>query len=257
MSESTSLRELSGEFLGTFVILAFGNAVVAQNVLSKGANGSYLAINLAWGLGVTMAVYVSAGASGAHLNPAVTIALAARRDFAWARVLPYCAAQILGAFSGAATVFLVYRDAFNAYDKGIREVAGELATAGIFATYPAPFLSHFSGLIDQIVGTAILLLVIRALGDNRNTAPTGNLGPLLIGCLVIVIGMCFGFNCGYAINPARDLGPRLFTMIGGWGTGVFTANNYWFWVPIVGPIVGGILGATVYDVLIGKRLASS
>ena len=254
MSQSSTLKELSGEFLGTFIILVFGNAVVAQKVLSNGANGSYLAINLAWGLAVTMAVYVSAGASGAHLNPAVTLALAFRKDLPWGKVLPYFAAQIAGAFAGAATVFFVYRDAFNAFDHGNRAIAGDLGTAGIFATYPQPYLSHFSGLVDQIVGTALLLLVIRALGDNRNTAPTSNLGPVLVGCLVIVIGMCFGLNCGYAINPARDFGPRLFTMIAGWGSGVFTANDYWFWVPIVGPLVGGVLGATLYDTLIGKRL---
>ena len=120
MNQSISPRELYGEFLGTFIILIFGNGVVAQTVLSKSANGSYLAINLAWGLGVAMAVYVSAGASGAHLNPAVTLALAARRDFAWNKVIPYFIAQLLGGFAGAAMVFLVYREAFNAFDKGIR-----------------------------------------------------------------------------------------------------------------------------------------
>lgn len=255
MNQSISPRELYGEFLGTFIILLFGNGVVAQYVLSKGVNGSYLAINLAWGLGVAMAVYVSAGASGAHLNPAVTLALAARRDFAWKKVVPYFLAQLLGGFAGAATVFFVYREAFNAFDKGTRAVAGDLGTAGIFSTYPQSYLSTFGGLVDQIVGTAILLLVIRALGDSRNTAPTSNLGPLLVGLLVVVIGMCFGMNAGYAINPARDFGPRLFTFVAGWGTEVFTAGNYWFWVPIVGPLVGGVLGITIYDTLIGKRLA--
>ncbi len=255
MNQPTLLRELSGEFLGTFIILIFGNGVVAQTVLSNNANGSYLAINLAWGLGVTMAVYVSAGASGAHLNPAVTLALAARRDFAWNKVVPYWSAQLLGAFVAAASVFFVYREAFTAFDKGTRAVLGDTATAGIFATYPQTYLSTFGGLVDQIFGTMILLLVIRALGDNRNTAPTGNLGPLLVGLLVVVIGMCFGMNCGYAINPARDLGPRLFTFVAGWGSEVFTAGNYWFWVPVIGPLVGGVLGATIYDTLIGKRLA--
>jgi MIP family channel proteins len=255
MNQSISPRELYGEFLGTCIILIFGNGVVAQNVLSRGANGSYLAINLAWGLGVTMAVYVSAGASGAHLNPAVTLALAARRDFAWRKVGPYFLAQLLGAFVGAATVFFVYREAFHDFDKGVRTVSGDLGTAGIFSTYPQAYLSLFGGLVDQILGTAMLLLVIRALGDNRNTAPTSNIGPLLVGLLVVVIGMSFGMNAGYAINPARDLGPRLFTFVAGWGTEVFTAGNYWFWVPIIGPLIGGVLGATIYDLLIGQRLA--
>lgn len=254
MKRDTLKRELYAEFLGTLILLALGNGVVAQNVLSKGANGSYLAINLAWGLAVTMAVYVSGGASGAHLNPAVTLALAMRRGFAWRKVIPYSLAQIVGAFAGAAIVYLVYRDAFTAFDGGTRMVTGELGTAGIFATYPQPFLSTIGGLTDQIIGTAILTAVIFALGDTRNVAPGSNLGALIVGLLVVVIGMSFGFNCGYAINPARDLGPRLFTFVGGWGAEVFRAGNHWFWVPIFGPLIGGALGALVYDHLIGKHM---
>jgi MIP family channel proteins len=254
MQRDTLKRELYAEFLGTLVLLAFGNGVVAQFVLSKGANGSYLGINLAWGLAVTMAVYVAGGVSGAHLNPAVTLALALRRGFAWRKVIPYTLAQVAGAFVGAALVFSIYHEAFRAFDSGARAITGELGTAGIFATYPQPFLTTFGGLLDQIIATAILILVILALGDMRNLAPTSNLGPLLVGLLVVVIGMCFGFNCGYAINPARDFGPRLFTSLAGWGADVFRANNYWFWVPIVGPLVGGVIGALVYDKLIGDHL---
>ena len=125
-------------------------------------------------------------------------------------------------------------------------------TAGIFATYPASYLSTSGALIDQIVGTAILMLVISAIGDARNSVP-GNVGPLAVGFLVMAIGMCFGLNAGYAINPARDFGPRLFTALAGWGGQVFTANNYYFWVPIVGPLIGGPLGALVYDWFIGNR----
>lgn len=254
MKRDTLKRELYAEFLGTLVLLAFGNGVVAQNVLSKGANGSYLGINLAWGLAVTMAVYVAGGVSGAHLNPAVTLALAMRRGFPWRKVVPYSLAQIAGAFAGAAIVYLIYREAFTAFDNGTRMVTGELSTAGVFATYPQPFLSTIGGLIDQIVATALLILVILAISDTRNVAPASNLGPLIVGLLVVAIGMSFGFNCGYAINPARDLGPRLFTFVGGWGAEVFRAGNYWFWVPIFGPLIGGALGALVYDHLIGKHL---
>jgi MIP family channel proteins len=241
-------RELYAEFLGTLVLIAFGAGVVAQVVLSNNANGTYLSINLAWGFAVTMGVYVAGGVSGAHLNPAVTLALASRGDLPWSKVLPYSLAQIAGAFTGAAIAFFVYREAFNAFDGGTRQ----MNTAGIFATYPHTHLSTLGGLIDQIAGTALLLLVIRALGDARNN-PAGNLGPLVVGFLVMVIGMAFGFNAGYAINPARDLGPRLFTAIGGWGGEVFRANNFYFWVPIVGPLIGGPLGAFVYDALIGRH----
>jgi len=245
-------RELLAEFLGTFVLIAFGAGVVAQVVLSGEKNGGYLSINLAWGMAVTLGIYVAGGVTGAHLNPAVTVALAARRGFPWKHVVPYSLAQILGAFVASLVVFITYRQAFDAFDGGSRMVSGAQATAGIFATYPQPFLSIFGGLLDQIVGTALLMLVILAIGDTRNLAPTGNVAPILVGLLVMVIGMSFGFNAGYAINPARDLGPRLFTALAGWGTEVFRAGNYWFWVPIVGPIIGGTLGAWLYDVLIGN-----
>src|SRR5215475_9129703 len=120
-------------------------------------------------------------------------------------------------------------------------IAGEKGTAGIFATYPQPYLSTAGALIDQIVGTALLLLVIRAIGDTRNNA-AGPLGPIVVGFLVMAIGMAFGLNAGYAINPARDLGPRLFTALAGWGFEVFRAGNGWWWVPIVAPCLGALLG---------------
>jgi MIP family channel proteins len=250
--KSYSLKqELYAEFLGTLVLIAFGAGVVAQVILSNQQNGTYFSINFAWGLAVTMGIYVAGGVTGAHLNPAVTLALAVRRGFAWSKVLPYWLAQTAGAFAGSALVYFVYREAFNAFDNGTRVVLGEKGTAGIFSTYPQPFLSSIGGLVDQIFGTALLLLVIMAIGDARNNA-AGNLGPIVIGLLVMVIGMAFGLNAGYAINPARDLGPRLFTAVAGWGPEVFRAGSYWFWVPIVGPLIGGPLGAFVYDALIGK-----
>ncbi len=247
-------REALAEFLGTFVLLLFGTAVVAQVVLSGNANGTYISINIAWGLAVTMAIYVSAGVSGAHLNPAVTVALAVHRGFSWAKVVPYWVAQIAGAFAGASVTFLTYREAFDRFDGGTRLVTGAKATAGIFATYPQDFLSNVpGGLIDQMVGTALLLLLVLAIGDQKNFAPDPRLQPILVGAVVVLIGMSFGFNAGYAINPARDLGPRLFTAIAGWGGEVFTAGNGWWWVPIVGPLIGGVLGGYVYDFFITQK----
>ena len=251
---TVTAREALAEFLGTFVLLLFGTAVVAQVVLSGNANGTYISINIAWGLAVTMAIYVSAGVSGAHLNPAVTVALAVHRGFSWTKVVPYCAAQIAGAFAGAAVTFLTYREAFDRFDGGTRLVTGAKATAGIFSTYPQDFLSNVpGGLIDQIVGTALLLLLVLAIGDQKNFAPDPRLQPILVGAAVVLIGMSFGFNAGYAINPARDLGPRLFTAIAGWGGEVFTAGNGWWWVPIVGPLIGGVLGGYVYDLFITRQ----
>jgi MIP family channel proteins len=248
MNSNNLKRELLAEFLGTFVLIAFGAAVVAQVVLGKNQNGEYLSINLAWGFAVTMGIYVAGGVSGAHLNPAVTMAAVVRGQMPWSKLLPYFVAQTAGAFCGAATAFFVYREAFHAFDGGVRQ----MNTAGIFATYPASYLSTSGALIDQIVGTAMLMLVISAIGDARNSVP-GNVAPLAVGFLVMTIGMAFGLNAGYAINPARDLGPRLFTAVAGWGGQVFTANHYYFWVPIVGPLIGGPLGALVYDWFIGKR----
>jgi MIP family channel proteins len=197
-----------------------------------------------------MGIYVSAGVSGAHLNPAVTLALAALRGFPWRKVPAYVLAQVAGAFAGGALAFVTYREAFDAFDGGARAVAGPLATAGIFSTYPQPFLSIAGGFLDQVVGTALLLGVIFALGDSRNQPPAPGTAPVVVGLLVVAIGMAFGFNAGYAINPARDLGPRLFTAMAG---EVFRAGHGWWWVPLVAPSVGGVLGGFVYDALVGKR----
>ena len=249
----TLTRAVLAEFLGTFVLIVLGVAVVAQVNLGGGNNGQYLSINIGWGLAVTMAVYVAGGVSGAHLNPAVTVAAAAWRGFPWGRVAPYIAAQTAGAFVAAAVVFATYHDALNHFDGGVRQVTGALGTAGIFATYPQPWLSTLGGLIDQIVGTAILVGVIFGITDERNMAPPKGVGPIAVGLLVLVIGATYGLNAGYAINPARDFGPRLFTWVAGWGSGVFTAGSGWWWVPIVGPLIGGVLGGAVYDVAIGRR----
>lgn len=247
-------REVAAEFLGTLVLIVFGVGVVAQVVFGGGGSGQYLSINIGWGLAVTMGAYVAAGVSGAHLNPAVTLALAARRGFRWTKVGPYVAGQFAGAFVGAAVVYVTYREAFAKFDGGVRQVVGPQATAGVFATYPQPFLSVFpGGFIDQVVGTALLVGVIFALTDRRNFAPPERLTPVLVGLLVLVIGATFGYNAGYAINPARDLSPRLFTAIAGWGGEVFTAANGWWWVPVVAPCVGGVLGGWLYDLLIGNH----
>lgn len=246
------VRELAAECLGTFVLIAFGVGVVAQTVLSANATGSYLGINLGWGIAVMLGVLVAGGVSGAHLNPAVTLALAVHRGLPWHKVGPYALAQTVGAFLAAGLIYLTYREAFAAFDGGLRQIAGVQGTAGIFATYPQPFLSTTGGLVDQIVGTALLVIGVFAIGDARNVAAPAWLGPILVGLLVIGIGVAFGFNAGYAINPARDFGPRLFTALAGWGTGVFTANGGWWWVPIAGPLVGAAAGGAVYDVCITR-----
>jgi MIP family channel proteins len=249
---SGTSREAAAEFLGTLVLIVFGTGVVAEVVLSEQRSGIPLSIHLAWGLAVTLGIYVSAGVSGAHLNPAVTLAFAARRGFPWRKVPAYVVAQTAGAFGGAALTFLTYREALAHFDGGVRQVNGALGTAGIFATYPQAFLSTGGGFVDQLVGTALLLIGIFAITDRRNAGPA-TFGPLVVGALVALIGMSFGFNAGYAINPARDLGPRLFTAVAGWGGEVFRASGGWWWVPVVAPCLGGLIGALVYDLLITRH----
>ena len=249
-------REVLAEFLGTFVLIVFGVGVVAQVVLSQQTAGTFLSINLAWGLAVTMGCYVAGGVSGAHLNPAVTIALAVHRGFPWNKVAPVCdraarRARSSPRPSSISRIADALRRTSTAASVRSRARRGP---AGIWATYPQAFLSTFpGGFIDQVVGTALLMAVILAVTDARNSPPASGMAPVIVGLLVAVIGMSFGFNAGYAINPARDFGPRLFTAVGGWGVDVFRAANGWWWVPIVAPVVGAVLGGAAYDALIGNR----
>jgi glycerol uptake facilitator protein len=226
--------------------------------------GDWLLIGWGWALAVVFGVYVAGGVSGAHINPAVTLAFAVRRKFPWAKVVPYWAAQVVGAFAGAALVYAVYHDAINTFDqamKGPKTNGHTLASFSIFATFPAPYFhgGYWGPLVDQIVGTGFLVMLIVAVIDLRNTAVKANLGPLVIGFAVAAIGISYGANAGYAINPARDFGPRLLTYAVAWGdlalpgslAGSF--SSYW-WIPIVGPLIGGVVGVLVYDLFIGDVL---
>jgi glycerol uptake facilitator protein len=249
--------ELLAEFLGTLVLLALGDGVVAAVV--AGGNGDFLMITLGWGIAVTMGIYVAGGLSGAHLNPAVTIALAARKDIPWSKVLPYATAQLAGAFCGAALVFIDYAKLIDqhaqtlvASGKFADIQAAKQSLDGIFFTHPRVDLT--SGLIDQIIGTALLLFLIRAITDTRNNPVLANLGPFIVGLVVVAIGQSFGTMAGYAINPARDLGPRLFAVLAGWGATPFVEDGGYFWVPIVGPIIGGVIGIMAYDLGIKRAL---
>jgi len=251
---NTLVRQAIAEFIGTFVLLAFGDGSVAQSVLSRGQNGEFLSINIAWGWAVALGVWLAGGVSGGHLNPAVSLLMAILGRISISQMFVYMVAQYLGAFVGAATVYGTYVDALNNYDGGIRSVVGANATAGIFATYPAPFVSIAQGFWDQIFGTLLLTLTILAITDKNNMKTPSGLVPISVGAVVTVIGISYGLNCGYAINPARDFGPRLFTLAAGWGTEVFSAYNYWFWVPLVAPHLGAVIGGLLYLGLIGIHL---
>jgi len=253
---STLVAELLAEFLGTFVLIAFGGGVVAMtllfghNVPGEVVNGGYTNITVCWGLGVTMGIYVAGKTSGAHLNPAVTLTLAVFRGFSWARVIPYFVAQVAGAFVAAALVFWNYRPAFVKFDPALDH------TAGIFTTFPAfPDLLS-AGFLDQVIGTALLLFLIFAITDERNQPP-GNLQPLLIGLVVVAIGMAYGGLHGYAINPARDFGPRLFTVLAGFKNNGLTHGPHVWWVPVIAPLIGGLVGGAAYDFGIRRFLPKS
>src|SRR6516164_3117620 len=246
--------ELVAEFLGTFVLILFGNGVVAMVVLfptkSPGEviHGGFTNITLGWGLAVTMGIYIAGKISGAHLNPAVTLALAAFRNFPWSKVAPYSIAQTAGAFAAAALVYWNYLPAFHHVDPQLEN------TAGVFTTFPAfPGLPQ-AGFLDQLIGTGLLVLLVFAITDEFNAPPGANLTPVLVGLVVVAIGMSFGGMHGYAINPARDFGPRLFTVVAGFRNNGLTDGQPVFWVPIVGPIVGGLIGGLVYNLGIRRFL---
>jgi glycerol uptake facilitator protein len=271
------LGECLAEFLGMFVLVSFGLGVAAMAVAALPgsgrtsgpttgfvAAGDWLMPVAGWGLAVTFGIYVAGGVSGAHLNPAVTLAFALRRRFPWLKVVPYLAAQVVGAFAGAALVYAVYHDAISALDRalpGPKTHGHTLASLSIFSTFPA---SYFHGgvwgpFVDQVVGTAFLLLFVMAVLDLRNPAVRVFLGPLLIGFAVAAIGLSYGANAGYGINPARDFGPRLFVWAMGWGELAFPGTSPgsfsgYFWIPIVAPLVGSVIGVLVYDLLIGDVL---
>ncbi|XP_065348003.1 aquaporin-10-like [Cloeon dipterum] len=239
------LREFLAEFLGTFLLVFIGNNSVAQSVLSSESAGQFVSVNFGYGFAVTMGVLVAGGVSGGHINPAVTLTLALVGKFPFRKVAHYVVAQYLGAFLAAGATYVVYIDAINSYEAGSnRPIMGDGATAGIFATYPQTFLSEEVGFADQVFGTGILLAVVCALSDPKNRVPK-SLAPVFVGLTVVAIGMSMGFNCGYPINPARDLAPRFFTAIAGWTWRVFTIRT-WSYIPLVAPHVGGLLGALIY-----------
>jgi glycerol uptake facilitator protein len=264
--------EYWAEFVGTFVLIAFGDGVVAMLWALAGSgrsshgvlnsSGDWLLITWGWCLAVAFAVYTAGGISGAHINPAITLGAALRGGLPWRKVPGYWVAQVAGAFVGAALVWMVYNAAINNYDvthhiiKGV--VSGphsSIATYSTFATFPAPYFHTWVGpFLDQLVGTFFLALFVFAVTDDFNLPVKGNLGPFIIGMVVMAIGVSYGANAGYAINPARDFGPRMFAYLAGWGKVAFPGDypfiKDYFWIPIVGPLAGGALAAFAYDIFI-------
>jgi glycerol uptake facilitator protein len=258
------IGEMAAEFAGTMILILIGVGVVAQVVAGgaltdpKGGLGAHDSIAWAWGLGVTLGVYVAARLSGAHLNPAVTVTLAVFKGFSWVKVVPYIIAQFLGAFVAALIVRWNYSEILGHADPG-----HTIKTQTVFSTLPGngsltAGVHEWGAFRDQVIGTAILLMLILAITDVLNTPPGANLGAFIIGLVVVAIGMAYGSNAGYAINPARDLGPRLAQYITGYDTAWRDQwGNLYFWVPICGPLVGGLVGGALYKLFVGHFLPTA
>lgn len=257
----TVLREPFAEFWGVAIMVMFGDGSVAQVLLSTGQEtapggngfGSYQSINWAWGLGVMLGIYV-AGDSGAYLNPAITFCNCLFRQLPWRRFPVYFVAQMLGGFVGSGIVYANYYSAIDWFEGGkMRTVPpAEKATAGIFCTYPQPFATRTSQFFSEFIASALLMFVIFALKDpsNNGVPKSDKWFPLCLFFLIFGLGSCFGWQTGYAINIARDLAPRLMSAAVGYGSEVWSAGGYYFWIPAIAPFLGCTFGGFLYDVFI-------
>lgn len=235
-----------GELVGTMILIIFGAGVCANVSLkkSKAEGGGWIVVALGWGMAVTMGVYFAGQASGAHLNPAVTLGLAAIGDFSWSKVPGYITAQMIGAIIGAAVVYLHFLPHW-------KETKDPAAKLGVFSTDPA--IAHtFSNIISEFIGTAVLMVGLLSIGANKFTE---GLHPFIVGFLIVAIGLSLGGTTGYAINPARDFGPRIahfILPIAGKGT----SNWKYAWIPVVGPIAGGMFGALFFQAVFRGKVTS-
>ncbi|WP_313739905.1 MIP/aquaporin family protein [Pseudomonas sp.] len=258
LRQPTLAAQCLAEFLGTALLIFFGTGCVAALKVA-GASLGLWEVSIIWGVGVSMAIYLTAGVSGAHLNPAVSVALTVFADFDKRKLAFYILAQIAGAFCAAALVYTLYSALFFDYENAhaiVRGSEASLELAAVFSTYPHPSLSIGGAFLVEAVITAILMAVIMALTDDNNGLPRGPMAPLLIGLLIAVIGSAMGPLTGFAMNPARDLGPKLMTFFAGWGEIAFTGARDvpYFLIPIFAPILGACVGAGLYRGLIARHL---
>ncbi len=257
-------KGLTGEFVaelfGTFVLILLGDGVVANVGLAPRLAApayNWNTITLGWAFAVIVAVYIAGGVSGAHINPAVTLALAAKRDFPWSKVFPYIIAQVIGAFLGAFAVYLIYRDGLvaagmpNVWCTGPGSVFGNAFWGGA-GDAPVASYSMLTASIAEFFGTMVLLWGVLASGDEKNLGLKNNMGVFLVGFTVLAVGLSLGGPSGYSINPARDLGPRIFGVLVG-TKGLFD-GLYWLIPPVLIPAIAGPVGVYVYDWLISPFL---
>ncbi|XP_072471801.1 aquaporin-9 [Notamacropus eugenii] len=239
-------KETIGEFLATFTLVVLGCGSVAQTVLSRGTAGGPVTTNVGFAMAIVISLYVSGGVSGGHVNPAVSFAMCLYGRMKWFKFPFYVVAQFLGAFVGAAVLFGVYYDAITTFAEGKLIVTGENATAQIFATYPLNYLTIGNEFADQVMCSTFLLFGVFAIFDEKNWRVPKGLEPVVVGLLILAIACSLGMNTGSAMNPARDLGPRVFTALAGWGVEVFTTASHFWWIPTVAPFLGAALGGFIY-----------
>ncbi len=251
------LGELIAEAVAVFIVISIGDSVAAMYTLYDPSpyRQAYWGVCITWGLAVAISIYATASVSGCHGNPAVTLALACFRKFSWRKVVPYCLAQVAGGFLGAGIVYALFSpviDLFNA-DHHLTRAAG--GAASVFFTHPATAILPLHAFTDEIILTGFLIFGIFAITEQYNEqAPGANSGALIIGFLVASIGASMGFLESWAINPARDLGPRLFCFVAGWGPSAFPSPDHYWWIPLAAPLLGGVLGGGAYQLLIHQFL---
>uniref|UniRef100_A0A0R3RNP7 Aquaporin-9 n=1 Tax=Elaeophora elaphi TaxID=1147741 RepID=A0A0R3RNP7_9BILA len=251
--EKELARNLLAEFFATALLRFIGTGVMAQFVLSRGASNSPIQINIGWGLAIALSVYVAWETSGGHVNPAVTAALFILGKISLVHSLLYFVAQTIGAALGAGIMYIVYSEAINAFDGGVREINGPNATGIIFASFPQAYLSNIGAFIDQVAGTSLIGIFVAFCCEPKNQIPR-NLMPALFGTIATTISMCCGLNMGSPVNPASDFGSRILASVSGYGIQLFTVHHYFFIVPLLAPIVGAVIGAYFYQFFIGLHL---
>ncbi|XP_038017925.1 aquaporin-10 [Motacilla alba alba] len=269
------VRECLAEVLATFVMMTITLGSAAQKIAFLQTKGNIITSYLGGALGVMAGIYTAGGISGAHMNPAFSLAMCLIEQFPWWKFPIFVVVQILGSFISAGAVYILYYDAIWHHSNGTLTVSGPQETASIFATYPADFVSVGNGFLDQVIGTGVLIVVVMGIMDPRNKPVPKGLEPVVVALLVLSIECSMGANCGCPLNPARDIGPRLFTYLAGWGPEVFrwvegrgrggdgevgmilslpcpilSRGNGWWWVPLVAPLLGAAVGTYLYQLFV-------
>ncbi|KAI7851971.1 aquaporin-like protein, partial [Circinella umbellata] len=241
-------REVLAEFIGTLILVLLINGVSAEQRLSV-SNDSWLTVAYGNGMAVLFAISICGHISGAHMNPAITVTLWLFSNFPRNRVLSYIIAQIAGAFCGSALLYTIITPAINQFDGGTRSILGDTGTATIFATYPPLYVGIGTAIASEVVGTSLLALLVMTTGHPQNR-PFCSIQGVIVATGVSSILLSIGYTSGFSLNPARDIGPRIFTAVAGWGLEVFIISDYYALVPMFAPFLGSLVGGTVYTIFI-------